>query len=284
MKAPETVASLRQKDDKRSETYVSCRKNNTCYLHYHEGIEMVYNQKGTMQATVDGINYNVCAGQLLLCSGYNAHCYNTADTSDVIILMIPLDFVPEIRTIMHGRRFKKVLITQPMPEVVSCIQYMARFAVEKKTERTILTREKIRAMSYFVLYTMIETIGYEDYILMDKQKVVYKIMDFIQNNYMHPVTLKDLAQATNYSIGRLSHLFKEYFQCTFMQYLNSQRCKHAVHLLWRNEMSGLELSEACGYENLRSFYRAFKRIYGLSPLQYITQERQRLNKGSNENA
>lgn len=257
MKEPMAVSPLRQVDDKRGETYVAYKKNNACYLHYHESIEMVYNKKGIMQATVDGKHYDVCTGQMLLCSSYNMHCYSTADTSEVIILVFPLDFVPEVRNIMQGRRFKEVLISQVQPEIVYCMQYMTRFAKDKKTMRDIPAREKIRAMSYFILYTMIESIGVEDYSLIDAQKIVRKIMDFIQNNYMHPINLNDLAQATNYSLSRLSHLFKEYFQCTFLQYLNSQRCKKAVQLLWQNEMSVLEISETCGYENLRTFYRAF---------------------------
>lgn len=282
MKAPETAASLRQVDDQRPVTYVSHKKNNACYPHYHEGIEIVYVQKGVMQATVDGKNYSVAAGQLLLCSGYNVHCYSTPDTSDVIILMFPLDFVPEVRSIIQGRCFKQVLIEQPKLEIVCCIQYMTCFAQDKRKEHSITTRERMRAISNFILYTMIETVGLDDYFLIDAQKVVHEIMDYIQNNYMRSIKLNDLAQVTNYSTSRLSHLFKEYFQCTFLQYLNSQRCKNAVQLLWRNEMNILEISEACGYENLRTFYRAFKRIYGISPLRYITRERQRLSEKKSE--
>ena len=274
MKETVTISSLRQVDDKRPIPYIACKKNDSCYLHYHEGIEIVLNREGVMQATVDGKNYDVCAGQLLICSGYNVHCYNTADTSDLIVLVFPLDFVPEVRSLVHGRCFKQTLITNPLPEIVYCMEYMTRFSKDKKIELTIPMREKLRAMSYFILYTMIESVGLEDYLQIDAQKTVQKIMDYIRNNYMYPIKLSVLAQATNYSPSRLSHLFNEYFRCTFTQYLNSRRCKNAVQLLRKNEMSVLEISEACGYESLRTFYRAFKRIYGVSPLQYIKQERQ----------
>ena len=73
-----------------------------------------------------------------------------------------------------------------------------------------------------------------------------------------------------YSKSRFSHLFHEYFGSGISEYVNTLRCKAAAEALARHEVSMVEIAMGVGFESARTFYRAFKRCYGMTPSQYAS--------------
>ena len=54
-----------------------------------------------------------------------------------------------------------------------------------------------------------------------------------------------------------------------IEYLAVLRCRQAAHLLLESEMTMLDIAMNVGFECLRTFYRAFKNCYDMTPTQYI---------------
>lgn len=66
----------------------------------------------------------------------------------------------------------------------------------------------------------------------------------------------------------LNRAFRKYYGQTPGAYVNGLRLAHGAFLLQTTELSVLEISAACGFENLSWFNRLFKQHYRLTPTQY----------------
>ena len=81
----------------------------------------------------------------------------------------------------------------------------------------------------------------------------------------------DLAKQEALSINYLSHFFQNHLGMSFQSYLNHIRCEKAHFLIKNTEMSLLNISEACGFSDLRYLNRAFEQIYHFTPKEYRKQ-------------
>ena len=54
-----------------------------------------------------------------------------------------------------------------------------------------------------------------------------------------------------------------------IDYLAAIRCRQAAQLLLESNMTMLDIALGVGFECLRTFYRAFKNCYQMTPTQYV---------------
>lgn len=104
------------------------------------------------------------------------------------------------------------------------------------------------------------------------QKIA-EIANYIQANYMKPITLSHLSERFFISTYYLSRVFKEITGFSFVEYLNYVRIKEAQRLLRDSDRKILQISEEVGFESIAHFGRVFKQTVHLSPNQYRRMQR-----------
>ena len=78
--------------------------------------------------------------------------------------------------------------------------------------------------------------------------------------------VQDVAHALNSNRTYISNCIKSAYGCSFSQFVNSYRVKHAQLLLKRNkDMKLSEVWMASGFSTEMSFFRTFKAIAGITP-------------------
>ena len=92
-----------------------------------------------------------------------------------------------------------------------------------------------------------------------------KIFD---TRYAEKLTLNLLAGELHWNKYKLEKDFKKYFGCSPFEYLLKVRIKAACHLLRETSCSILNIGFAVEIENASYFTRIFKRLTGMSPLDY----------------
>lgn len=97
---------------------------------------------------------------------------------------------------------------------------------------------------------------------------IEEIVRYIEHNYDKPITLSSLARRSNYSVRHFTRLFREAYNKSPMEYLNDVRIKNASDLLVRSDMSIIEISRLCGFEDNNLFSRRFKQSLNISPSKY----------------
>ena len=65
-----------------------------------------------------------------------------------------------------------------------------------------------------------------------------------------------------------SRLFKEEVGKGFSELVNEIRVRHAMHLLTETSEPIQSIAQQVGYNNWSTFLRAFRKIAGVTPLQY----------------
>ncbi|KXB46339.1 transcriptional regulator, AraC family [Bacteroidales bacterium KA00344] len=102
----------------------------------------------------------------------------------------------------------------------------------------------------------------------DDSRRILKVKNYINENYMYDIKLKDLATIANMSDCAFSRFFKIHTGRTLSDYIIDIRLGYATRMLIDTTQSISEISFQCGYNNISNFNRIFKRKRGCSPSEY----------------
>jgi two-component system response regulator YesN len=101
---------------------------------------------------------------------------------------------------------------------------------------------------------------------------IAKAMKYIQQNYASELTLNQVAGYVNMSAGYFSNLFKKETNVNFIEYLNKLRVEKAEKLLRGTSYKSFEIAEKVGFADNTYFCKVFKKMTGMSPSRYRSQE------------
>ena len=99
----------------------------------------------------------------------------------------------------------------------------------------------------------------------EKFKLVLK---YIDQNYMHEISLDTLAAIAGYSKYHFSRIFNQYHSMSYIQYINLRRTRAAEMLLLDPSISITEVAMRAGFSSLSTFNRIFKEIKHCTPSSY----------------
>lgn len=88
---------------------------------------------------------------------------------------------------------------------------------------------------------------------------------WLHRNFFQPLSLADAVAVTDMSRRTFTNQFKTLTGSTWLNYVNMLRIHHAEYLLKETDHKITSIAFQCGYEDLTTFYRAFKRINGKHP-------------------
>lgn len=91
---------------------------------------------------------------------------------------------------------------------------------------------------------------------------------FIDANFQRDVSIEEIAQACGLNRSYFGRLFKDTMGESPQQFLLHYRMSKAAELLKASQISIAEVGCSVGYENQLHFSRAFKNVFGISPMEY----------------
>ncbi len=100
---------------------------------------------------------------------------------------------------------------------------------------------------------------------------VKKALDFIHENYMHGISLADIAHAVNLSPSYFHRQFRAAFGKTPREALLSVRMAAAKRMLLCDDSSLFEIAEKCGFQSQSYFQYCFKKENGITPGEFREQ-------------
>lgn len=94
-------------------------------------------------------------------------------------------------------------------------------------------------------------------------------LQYMQENFTQIDNTKEIAQACHMSEYHFLRSFRQAFQITPYQFLQEKRLEHAVDLMKNKELKLTHIAAVCGFSDIFTFSKAFKRKYGVAPSGYL---------------
>jgi AraC-like DNA-binding protein len=104
-----------------------------------------------------------------------------------------------------------------------------------------------------------------------KSRRIAKICTYVNEHYMEPIRMPELAAEIAMSGSALSHFFKKRTNRNLIDYINDIRIGNATTMLSETTQSIGEIAFNCGFNNLSNFNRNFRKIKGQTPGEYREQ-------------
>lgn len=249
-------------------------------LHWHDEMEIIYIKKGHGYVTVDFKQYKVSGSTIVLILPGQLHSIEQYDDLSMeyenIIFNIGM-LLPRIEDISSTnflRPFLNGQITVPTvysivfehyDALAACLDACDEINRTKPEGYDLYIKSKLFEF-FFVLSSRcrneknprtIRSLG--------KIKIILK---FVENNYMHKISVSEVADRVDFSESHFMRYFKENMGTSFVEYLRDYRLTMAARLLLVSDSTILNIAEEVGFDNLSYFNRAFKKKYGMTPREY----------------
>ncbi|HIX11389.1 MAG: helix-turn-helix transcriptional regulator [Clostridiaceae bacterium] len=200
------------------------------------------------------------AGQVGFLNCHEPHEYHTIGNTEFVWLHLDgsntADFYQQAVQ-MHGG----FVFDTPYAEQIKNGIYEIVFAF--RNEQT-LSEVRLSQKLYTLLTAMVDTASQEAG-QTEENDTVSKAMHFIQEQYMNPISLLDVATHVNMSQFHFSRLFKKDCGYSPHEYLILTRLNRAKHLLKTTGLPVKVIAQKVGYQNVSSFTNAFTDRVGISP-------------------
>lgn len=99
-------------------------------------------------------------------------------------------------------------------------------------------------------------------------EIVRRATEYMQANFSQPVFIDEVAKAAFYSPVQLRRAFRKVTGQSVLVYLNGLRLERARQMLRDTDLSIAEISLSTGFSDPAYFATAFKRLAGLTPMQF----------------
>jgi Response regulator containing CheY-like receiver domain and AraC-type DNA-binding domain len=229
-------------------------KNYHFPLHFHRAYELIYVSYGQLAVSIDQKEYLLQKNDLVFIFNNQMHEFKTIGYSEITVIL----FSPEL----IGDFFMNFKGFIPKDNVLH---------FDREIDLTKLNSiYSQKSFLYSVCADLINKTSFVHINQSSQTKVLYKILLYVEEHYSADCTLKAVAKHLQYDYPYLSKLFANLMSMTFTDYLNHYRISQACYLLKNVHQSIGEVATNCGYSNLRTFHRNFRKITGQSPKVYRT--------------
>lgn len=262
------------------------------YPHWHKEIEIFLVKDGCFHIGVNGEIQLIEKNQLLIINGGDSHFYLGNETGSGYIFHFDIRIFQD--TFLRGEEEKSIfqlfkeseklsvnwkLSTQQY--VYDCLYCMAKEWERKKEAYRYIVKAKLLEM-LVTLYREVprETAASYSPDFTKNQKILDKInvvFDYVGENHTSGITIQDTADYLGYSTSYFSNFMKNTLGMTPTEFLNGYRVNTAKWILSHEDIGMVEVAEKSGFSNVKTIHHVFKKIEGVSPLQYRKDLLKRLN-------
>lgn len=233
--------------------------------HFHSSLEVVYLRSGSSTLLVDGTEYHLRADDLAVIFPQQIHSYRDDVSPDCMVMFIPLDY-----TTVFREQLCQSLPTDPILHEASRFPYILElFAHIRHAKHHPGTHENEVCCGYLAAFIGLLL----DHIPLKTTRdielsAIHTVLRYCAAHFSEPLTISTLSDELHLHRSYLSSIFSHQLQIGFNEYLNSIRVEEACRRLRSTDDMITDIALSVGFDNTRTFNRAFQRVCGKTPSEY----------------
>ena len=254
-------------------------------LSYHDYLEFALICEGTGRFTAESRSYSVAPGDLMIIGGREFHRLE-ADRDDVMKVVSahfrqelvhapgdsPLNFEYLKPFLYRGAQFSHRIARADLPEgfVLDRIGWIQREVQAGKPDYPLAVKTYLADILFVVSRHCGQTCGElapPDRHAQDFERLL-EVFSYVRKNCHEPLSLRQLARLAHMTPSYFCRFFKAQTGSTLTEYLLRLRIDLAMDFLSNSAMSVTDIAYASGFSSHSYFDRVFKRLKGMTPLEY----------------
>jgi len=246
--------------------------------HWHDELEIIYILDGSIKLNVAGEVYAMNKEDIAVVNSKEVHFFqNEGRNNSLLVIQFSMDVLKGFDKNLERVKFRC------NSSFLTDNRYAPSYEIIKTCLARIFWEIRNRNIAYlFQIHSQINTIItglYRDfpYIIMGQESIdinnedlkrMDRIFSYVEQHFMKPISIRDIANKEYLSVYYLSHLFKERVGISFGKYVTIKRFESAKKQLLATNKSISEVATDCGFKNVKSFYSIFKEREKCTPLEY----------------
>ncbi|GAB3290871.1 AraC family transcriptional regulator [Hymenobacter humi] len=253
--------------------------------HYHPELELHYVIKGEgVRLMGDNIS-NFSAGEIVLLGANLPHTWRCNEeyfqgNPEKEVEAIVIQFLPECL----GRYLFGLPEAYLIPKLFEKAKSGLLISGKAKAKLAPLMRQAVHAtdLDRIIIFLSIlkilsetaevKTIASEHHAFKQSNESdvqrINKVCNYTLSNYKNEITLDEIASISNLSVTSFCRYFKLITKKTYYDFLIEIRISQACRQLIEDKMPTEVICFECGFNNVSNFYRHFKKITKMTPLEY----------------
>lgn len=250
--------------------------------HYHDFVEIIYMIRGKCTHTINDVEYPVSHGDMLIVNYNQMHSISGNPSAEYINILMKPEFIsnnltqPEnafsLLDLAEFEDFSKIVdesncVISFSGEARSALETlifsMKREIKEQAPGWELALRSSLNMLLITIFRKMALPMRH-----VGSGGINDELLGYIRAHCHEKLTLKKLAEYSYYNPAYFSRLFKQYTDMTLTEYLKTVRIEKACQLLIHTDARIADIFLEVGYSDKTKFFRDFKSIMEVSPLEY----------------
>lgn len=260
-------------------TKVTAAKNES--THSHQFVELVYILRGKCVQIIDGVEYPVIRGNLLLINEGQRHSMLCQPGTEYINILMKPQIISQ--SMGHSGNAFSLLVLKDFSDFKHtvnrdncCIRFSGseRDQLELLLQWLLQEQQENRSGSALMLRSGLNMLLIQMFRKMalpmhrTDAGINDALLAYLRECCAQRLTLEKTAESCGYEPSYFSRLFKRYTGKTFTGYLTDCRMDKACRLLENTQKSVDTVISECGFSDRTKFFRMFAARTGMTPLAY----------------
>ncbi|MDO4175603.1 MAG: AraC family transcriptional regulator [Eubacteriales bacterium] len=242
--------------------------------HWHDAVEIVYMQKGTLDYIIEGHTLLLHPGECVLLNANIVHSTKCTAPNTAIVFQIPISFfeayVPHVHQLLFrlDNQNADPVYTTKRNHFKDTLERMQLINDNRPEDHTLL----FNSMLFDIMFQLCHNFSVRAFQanLTQRGKDLSRlsaVLKYTEEHYNEPISIAEIAEVAFLQAGYFCRFFKKCMGVTYLEYQNELRLSYIYRDLITTKDPIHQILEKHGFTNYKLFRRMFQEHFHATPSQ-----------------
>lgn len=237
-------------------------------------VEFIFIVSGSAQIEINGRVFSLTKGDLIHLLPYHIHRFLLEKSETITFYRLRFSLGLLLLSAVNEQAYRSSL--ENFDYTVSIIHlndrkekhlllFCEEVLYEKKQVNKPFENLHVALVSYIVY--LFQTISLKAYV-QEPPALEWQCLEYLQLYHQDPLTLASVSEKLSLTQEDVQVSLEKLTGYTFSQLLNQVRIRNATALLQFPDLTVQKIGSICGYQSNANFYKQFKSVHQMTPIQY----------------